>query len=258
MDIDIVTRAENGAPLSIERLDQNFENIRAVLEDLYVKFGAGIRPLDFEITEEGGLIIYMSNEATLGPQPLPLVSSRLRGPWIADGATYLVRDQVYVAGVGSAVATIEHESGEDFATDFDLGRWQMVSADGNDGEATGGKVLLSLHRPGAITPGDVGDTRILMIPVASVGLGDGVLWHLKTLVAPGAGESFDWEISHVTDIGSLAIAWGTISGTDTGASTWIGDTATFAAGDMLAVTITAASASCAASDLVLGVALGEA
>ena len=37
-----------------------------------------------------------------------------------------------------------------------------------------------------------------------------------------------------------------------------GDVAEFAAGDMLAVTITAASAGCAATDLVVGIALCEA
>lgn len=256
MAIDIVTRQEYGAPLPIVRHDRNWEVTREEIEDLKVKFAAGIRPIAFEITEDG-LIFYMSDESVLGPHPLPTVQSRLRGPWVGGGATYELRDQVYVAGVGSAVATLEHDSGADFQTDFDAGRWQMVSADGEDGSG-GGKVLLSLHRPGAITTADVGDARILMIPVPAVGLGAGVLWHLKTLAPPGAGESFGWEISHVTDTGSMAIAWGTISGTNTSATAWVGDTATFAAGDMLAIAITAASAACAASDLIVGIVLGEA
>jgi hypothetical protein len=97
-----------------------------------------------------------------------------------------------------------------------------------------------------------------MIPVAAVGLGESVLWRIKTLVPPGAGQSFGWEISHITDTGALAIAWGNIEGTNTSATTWLGDTVEFAAGNMLAVRITAASAGCAASDLVVGVVLGQA
>jgi hypothetical protein len=97
-----------------------------------------------------------------------------------------------------------------------------------------------------------------MVPVAAVGLGVGVLRHLKTLAPPGTGESFDWEITHVSESGSLAIVSGTISGTDTSDTAWIGEVATFDAGDMLGLSITAASAGCAASDLVVGIVLGEA
>ena len=106
----------------------------------------------------------------------------------------------------------------------------MVAADGADGEDSGGsgggdpaagKVLLSLHRPGPITSASVDDPQILMIPVAAVGLGDTVLWNIKLLTPPGAGETCDWEISHISSTGSMAIAWGTISGTNTSATTCV-------------------------------------
>jgi hypothetical protein len=82
-----------------------------------------------------------------------MATSRLRGDWLGGGTAYQLRDQVYVPGVGSAVALVPHESGDTFDEDFAISRWQMVSADGAAGEnASGAKVLLSLHRPGGITP----------------------------------------------------------------------------------------------------------
>jgi hypothetical protein len=263
MAVDIVTRAENGAPFSTERLDLNFANTRTALDDLYVKFAAGIRIISLAATEDGaGLIMIMSDESVLGPIPFPMTTSRLRGPWMAGGVAYQLRDQVYVDGVGSAVARVPHESGPDFQADLDAGRWQMVAADGADAEpggggggGGGGKILMSAHLSGTLA---VGARHILMIPVDAVGLGNSVLWHLKLVTAPGAGESVDWEISHVSSGGALAIAWGTISGTTQDATTWIGDAAEFSAGDTLAISITAASAGSAAADLVVGVVLGEA
>ncbi|GLQ53591.1 hypothetical protein [Devosia nitrariae] len=169
MAVDIVTRAENGARLSIERLDLNFSNTRTALDDLYLKFGAGIRIVSLTATGDGaGLVMDMSDGSTLGPIPFPMTTSRLRGNWLGGGTAYQLRDQVYVDGVGSVVATIAHESGADFATDFDAGRWQMLSADGSDGEDAGaGPVTATFQQLGPVTVGVVGYFTIPMACAAA-------------------------------------------------------------------------------------------
>lgn len=48
-----------------------------------------------------------------------------------------------------------------------------------------------------------------------------------------------------------------LSDADTAATIWIGDVVEFAARDMLAIAVTAVTAGCAATDLVVGVVLGR-
>lgn len=48
------------------------------------------------------------------------------------GTAYLLRDQVYVPGIGSATALQPHSLGDDFEADLELGYWQLIAADGED------------------------------------------------------------------------------------------------------------------------------
>ena len=92
MAVDIVTRQEHGAPLSIERLDLNFENAREALDDLYVKFAAGIRIQSLAATEDGaGLVMTVIDESVLGPIPFPMATSRLRGSRVARHTSSVTR-----------------------------------------------------------------------------------------------------------------------------------------------------------------------
>lgn len=63
-------------------------------------------------------------------------------------------------------------------------------------------------------------------------------------------------IKHMGDF-ALPVVGGTIWGSSTSGTGWISSSANFAPGDMLAIRITAASAGCAATDLIVGIPLGQ-
>jgi hypothetical protein len=137
--VDIITRAGKGAPLTAAEIDGNFSNLKTDLEALQTAVNTGVKTIsNIALNNDGDALIFtMSDDTQIGPLAIPVLTYRARGDW-SMGAAYIIRDRVYVEGVGSFECIEPHTAGADFEADRFAGYWQTIAADGAPGEGGGG------------------------------------------------------------------------------------------------------------------------
>lgn len=234
MSVDIITRADKGAPLTSAEMDGNLLALKEAIEGVAgaVPVGFTLDPDDFSVTIE---FSNGSESFFVGPLQLPPRQWSFKGDWLAgtyDAADVVKYDgSLYFRAVPGAWADLED--------DVDTGNWVLMLAGSSDGGGPA-PIIVNAFKPGAISS----DSIILLVR-PQVALEMTSAFPIKIDLGTAAGSLAGFGI--VVSINGVAAPTIPIAGTTTAFSILV-DLA-IDADDLVRIAITSSGTAGAAADL---------